>query len=102
MATLRTLDPVQNPLEVRTLPSTGVTRFRRYYEPVRHPTRPDLSLAGFRLGDVSHRWGFPCCARSPCTDMPPPFPRWDHGKGDCGSPSQNPRLPPSPSLTCFA
>ena len=35
--------------EVRPLPSAGVTRFQRYYEPVRHPTRPGLSLAGVRL-----------------------------------------------------
>src|SRR6266446_8700710 len=38
-----------NPPEVRPLPSTGVTRLPRYYEPVRLPTRPGLSLAGVRL-----------------------------------------------------
>ena len=38
--------------EVRPLPSTDVTRLLRYYEPVRHPTRPGLSLAGVRLGDT--------------------------------------------------
>ncbi len=32
-------------LELRPLPATGVTRFHRYYEPVRHPRRPGLSLA---------------------------------------------------------
>src|SRR6266702_2581081 len=88
MATLLTLDPVQNTLEVRPLPSTGITRLRRYYEPVRHPTRPDLSLAGFRLGEVSHRWGFPCCVRSPCADMPSPLPRWDHRRESCRSPDE--------------
>ena len=36
-------------LELRSLPSTGVTRLRRYYEPLRHPRRPGLSLAGVRL-----------------------------------------------------
>src|SRR5260370_20100813 len=100
MATLRTLDPVQNTLEVRTLPSTGVTRFRRYYEPVRHPTRPDLSLAGFRLGDISHRWGFPCCARSPCANMPSPLPRWDHGRGDV-APLREPVTAAFPILFCW-
>ena len=30
------------------LPSTGVTRLQRYYEPLRHPGRPGLSLAGVR------------------------------------------------------
>src|SRR5208337_4660477 len=37
-------------LEPRPLPSTGVTRLPRYYEPPRHPKRPGLSLAGIRLG----------------------------------------------------
>ena len=36
-------------LEPRPLPSTGVTRLRRYYGPLRHPKRPGLSLAGVRL-----------------------------------------------------
>ena len=54
-------------LELRPLPSTGVTRLRRYYGPVRHPGRPGLSLAGVRLRVTrSHRWGFPCCVGSPC------------------------------------
>src|SRR6202045_4835565 len=33
-------------LELRSLPSTRVTRFQRYYKPLRHPTAPNLSLAG--------------------------------------------------------
>ncbi len=36
-------------LELRTLPSAGVTRFLRYYEPLRHPRAPGLSLTGVRL-----------------------------------------------------
>src|ERR1700689_3954715 len=48
-------------LELRLLPSTGITRLRRYYEPLRPPTRPGLSLAGFRLAVTRRRrWGFPC------------------------------------------
>jgi hypothetical protein len=35
--------------EVRPLPSTGVTRLPRYYEPLRHPTRPGLTLARCQL-----------------------------------------------------
>jgi len=50
MATLPTLDHFQDAPEVRPLPSTGVTRLRRYYEPVRRPRRPGLSLTGVRLG----------------------------------------------------
>ena len=45
--------------EVRPLPSTGVTRLPRYYEPVRHPTRPGLSLAGVRLVLAKPPLGFP-------------------------------------------
>ena len=52
MATLPTLDHFQEAPEVRPLPSTGITWLRRYYEPVRHPTRPGPSLAGVRLGDT--------------------------------------------------
>ena len=36
-------------LELGSLPSTGVTRLPRYYEPLRHPERPGLDLAGLRL-----------------------------------------------------
>ncbi len=50
MATLPTLDHFQDAPEVRPLPSASITRPHRYYEPVRHPTRPSLSLAGSRLG----------------------------------------------------
>ena len=58
MATLQTLDCVQNAPEVRPLSSAGITRLRRYYGPVRHPPRPGLSLAGVRLG-VHPPLGFP-------------------------------------------
>src|ERR1700675_2095348 len=36
-------------LELRPLPSPGVTRLPRYYEPLRHPRAPGLSLTGVRL-----------------------------------------------------
>jgi hypothetical protein len=36
-------------LEPGPLPSTGVTRLPRYYEPLRHPAEPGLALAGLRL-----------------------------------------------------
>ena len=49
-------------LEPRPLPSTGVTRLRRYYGPLRNPRRPSLSLAGVWLrGSAPRRSGFPCC-----------------------------------------
>src|SRR6266404_4368144 len=54
-------------LELRPLPSTGITRFQRYYEPLRHPKAPSLSFAGFQLViALSTPWGFPCCVRFPC------------------------------------
>ncbi len=47
-------------LELRPLPSTGVTRRQQYYGPLRHPRRPGLSLAGVRLRVTRpHRLGFP-------------------------------------------
>jgi hypothetical protein len=52
-------------LELRPLPSTGVTRFPRYYEPVRHPKRPGLSLAGVRLGSRSPPLGLPVLQQLP-------------------------------------
>src|SRR6266436_8678234 len=54
-------------LELRSLPSTGITRFQRYYEPLRHPRAPGLSLAGLQLViALTTPWGFPCCVRFPC------------------------------------
>jgi len=64
--------------ELRPLPSTGITRLHRYYEPLRHPKRPRLALAGCGFEGTSlDRRGFPCCAPSPCACMPSPLPRRD-------------------------
>ena len=61
-------------LELRSLPSTGVTRLPRYYEPLRHPRAPSLSLTGFRLVIADHAMGLPvlrtlslctCCRHYP-------------------------------------
>ena len=50
--------------ELRPLPSTGITRLQRYYEPLRHPSAPGLALAGFQLVVApTTPWGFPCCVR---------------------------------------
>jgi hypothetical protein len=55
-------------LELRSLPSTGVARLQRYYEPLRHPTAPGLSLAGIRLVIPDHALGLPVLrALSLCT-----------------------------------
>ena len=35
--------------QLRPLPSTRITRFRRYCEPLRHPSRPGLSLTSCQL-----------------------------------------------------
>ena len=53
-------------LELRPLPSPGVTRLQRYCEPLRHPSAPGLSLAGVRLIILITHRGFPCCVRFPC------------------------------------
>src|SRR6202048_4259093 len=55
-------------LELRSLPSTGITRLQRYYEPLRHPRAPGLSLTGFRLVLADHALGLPVFrALSLCT-----------------------------------
>src|SRR4030081_1090354 len=55
-------------LELRSLPSPGVTRLQRYYEPLRHPRAPGLSLAGVRLVIPDHALGLPVLrALSLCT-----------------------------------
>ena len=46
-------------LELRLLPSSGVTRLQRYYKPLRHPTPPSLSLAGVWLVVPDHAMGLP-------------------------------------------
>src|SRR3954462_273075 len=46
-------------LELRPLPSAGITRLPRYYEPLRHPSAPGLSLTGVRLIIPDHAMGFP-------------------------------------------
>ncbi len=55
-------------LELRSLPSTGVTRLQRYYEPLRHPRAPGLSVTGLRLVVPDHALGLPVLpALSLCT-----------------------------------
>ena len=55
-------------LELRSLPSTGITRLQRYYEPLRHPRAPGLSLTGVRLVIADHALGLPVLrALSLCT-----------------------------------
>src|SRR5882672_10087227 len=53
-------------LELRSLPSTGITRLQRYYEPLRHPRAPSLSLTASCWSPLTTPWGFPCCVRFPC------------------------------------
>src|SRR3954452_3909787 len=55
-------------LELRPLPSPGITRLQRYYGPLRHPSAPSLSLAGVRLIIPDHALGLPVLrALSLCT-----------------------------------
>ena len=46
-------------LELRPLPSPGITQLHRYYGPLRHPTAPSLSLTGLRLIIPDHALGLP-------------------------------------------
>jgi hypothetical protein len=49
--------PSDAPLELRPLRSTGITRLPHYYEPLRLPMWPSLSLTGRRLEFAPHRFG---------------------------------------------
>ena len=66
MATLPAIDHFHSAPEVRPLPSAGVTRFQRYYGPLRHPARPGPSLTGGRLEVTRlHRGGLPVLRGTP-------------------------------------
>src|SRR6267143_4648462 len=53
-------------LQLRPLPSAGVTQLHRYYGPLRHPTRPGPVSRELPVDPYcDHRWGFPCCVWSP-------------------------------------
>src|ERR1700730_714848 len=55
-------------LELRLLPSTGITRLHRSYGPLRHPNAPGLSLTVVRLIIPDHALGLPVLrALSLCT-----------------------------------
>src|SRR5712671_3355125 len=67
-------------LELRSLPSTGITRLQRYYEPLRHPKAPGLSLTGLRLVVADRALGLPvfralslctCCRHYPPAKIEP-------------------------------
>ena len=65
---LPVLHPFLHLLELRSLRSTGITRLRRSYEPLRHPSPPSLSLTGFPLVIADHALGLPVFgALSLCT-----------------------------------
>ena len=65
-------------LELRPPGSTGVTRFHRYYGPLRHQQRPGLLLTEVLLRVTrSHRCGFPCFGRFPLVRMLASLPRQD-------------------------
>src|SRR5215469_1543571 len=60
-------------LELRPLPSPGITRLQRYYGPLRHPSAPGLSLTGVRLIIPDHAVGLPVLrALSGPNSMEPP------------------------------
>jgi hypothetical protein len=66
-------------LQLRPLPSTGITRLHRYYKPLRHPKRPGLSLASFQLIQPQSPLGLPVLPSVPFAYMPSPLPRQVRG-----------------------
>ena len=59
MANLLALATLDISFLLRPLPSAGITRPHRYYGPLRHLSRPGLSLAGLRLEPLLHRVRLP-------------------------------------------
>ena len=62
-------------LELRSLPSTGITQLPRYYEPLRHPRAPGLSLTGSGWSSLRPRYGASRVACAFLVCMLSPLPR---------------------------
>ena len=65
-------------------PSTGTTRLHRYYEPLRHPRAPGLSVTGHQLVVPDHAKGLPVL-RALLVYVLSPLPR----HSPCGPASQD-------------
>ena len=81
-------------LELRPLPSTGITRLQRYYEPLRHPRAPGLSVTGVRLVVPDHALGLPVLRCAFLVYVLSPLPRRSHWRYCLAHPSS--RCQPSP------
>ena len=68
----RTLTPLKAQLEVRVLPSTGITRLPRYYGPLRRPNGPPTFLP--TLESPPSVPGLPQLPRPPCLHAIPNTP----------------------------
>ena len=102
---LRSLVAFHVVLELRSLRSTGITRFRRYYEPLRPPLRPGLPLTGFRLpATPRHRAEFLCLRWFPGGHAVATTPAETNGLIARSSPDKVRRHTPvrwQPSLSCM-
>src|SRR5215469_13028603 len=63
--------------QLRSLPSPGVTRLHRYYEPLRYPRRPGLNSQELPVDRTRSQLGFPVLRLVPYVYMPSPLPRQD-------------------------
>jgi hypothetical protein len=63
---LRPFVPSCVSFQLRPLPFTGITRLPRYSEPLRHPTRPGLSLTSCQLIPTAITGGVSRVASGPC------------------------------------
>ena len=61
-------------LELRSLPSTGITRLQRYYKPLRHPKGPACPSRASGWSSIDHALGLPVF-RALSLYMLPPLPR---------------------------
>jgi len=89
----RDLHPLELQLASLRLPSTGITRLPRYYEPLRHPRAPGLSVTGVRLIIPDPRCGASRVACAFLVYTPSPLPRRSHGWCCLAHPSRDVSLP---------
>src|SRR5258708_36019845 len=80
IATLRAVHLAVPYLEVRSLPSPGITRLPRYYEPLRHPPWPGADPRGSPVGRPARppRRASRVALATPCR-VPSALTRWNPG-----------------------
>jgi hypothetical protein len=83
----------KNSQPLRPLPSTGITRLRQYYEPLRHPRAPGLCRHRPPVGRPRPRQGASRVARAFLVYVLSPLPRRSHWRYCFAHPTSDISLP---------